>query len=126
MAIHRHAGPIFVNRSDEVFAQAVWVSGVVPVGLQVVPVMPEQTVDRAEPQEPVPILRDAPRECLKATLFVETLVKRMSCLSMSGSFTMPPSRDVEAALTLLCARAGCRDAEEHQDAQDGEQHSPCG
>ena len=61
----KHAGAISVNRSDEVFAQAVWVTRVVPVGLQIVPVMPEQTVDSAEPQEPVLILHDAPRESLK-------------------------------------------------------------
>src|SRR5262249_61157026 len=61
----KHAGPISVNRSDEVFAQAVWVTRVVPVGLQIVTVMPEQTVDSAEPQEPVLILHDAPRESFK-------------------------------------------------------------
>src|SRR5262245_3680319 len=64
----KHAGPISVNRSDEVFAQAVWVTRVVPVGLQIVSVMPEQTVDSSEPQEPQLTLHDAPCESLKSDI----------------------------------------------------------
>src|SRR4029450_1836175 len=119
----KHAGPISVNRSDEVFAQAVWVTRSGPVGLQTVPVMPEQTVDSAEPQEPILILHDAPRERLKWDIVCGNVCEADVLLvnDWQGHDTAVTRRC--GCFAGLCAGAGCHDAEEQERPQDGSDDS---